>query len=77
MSDIYLKDGDYVFKHQVWLRHKSLSICVQVTDEGVVCDMYATDCEDRDTLGSTYAFFSEGDEIRDDVLGTHNDEQPA
>jgi hypothetical protein len=47
-----------------WIGVKNFSVHIIKTDEGVVVDIYARGYEDCDTLGSTYVFDTEADEMR-------------
>lgn len=42
-----------------WISVKGFSVLVKKTDEGVVCDIYASDREDEPCIASTYAFDDE------------------
>lgn len=39
-----------------WVSTKDFSVYIKKTDEGVVVDIYAADCEDCNALASCYAF---------------------
>lgn len=43
----------------VWINVGDLRVCVQRTDDGVVCDMYARGDEERGAIASCYAFDGE------------------
>lgn len=47
-----------------WIGVKGFSIYIKKTDEGVVVDIYAKDCEDCDSLASCYAFDNEAADMR-------------
>lgn len=47
-----------------WIGVKGFSIYIKKTDEGVVVDIYAKDCEDCDSLASCYAFDAEAADMR-------------
>lgn len=59
-------DNDYALPPEtgadVWIRCGPLSICLHVTDEGVVCDIWPAYPEDAEPIASAYAFFTEADE---------------
>jgi len=57
-----LPDGDYILADgAAWFEIQNISIHLQQTDEGVVCDMYPLHRETNDSLASTYAFFAEAE----------------
>ena len=51
----------------VWITVNNISVRVQMTSEGAICDMYRLDEEDLDEahLAACYAFFSEAREDKD------------
>lgn len=53
-----------------WITVDNISVYVIRTDEGVVVDLYAKGCEMESSLGSTYAFNSEAEEVIDENLAT-------
>ena len=61
-----LADHDYVLQEgAAWFTMKTLSVRLHATDEGIVCDIHATDKENDGTIASCYAFFSEVEEQQD------------
>ena len=50
----------------VWIEIGNISLYIKKTDEGVVVDFYATECEGLglSPFTSTYGFFDEAREIR-------------
>jgi hypothetical protein len=50
-----------------WVRAKDFSVYIKKTDDGIVVDIYAVDCEDCDALASCYAFDADAVFMRDAV----------
>jgi thiol-disulfide isomerase/thioredoxin len=50
-----------------WVGTKVFSVYIKKTDEGVIVDIYAVDCEDCDALASCYAFDADAAFMREAV----------
>ena len=64
MNNANLPDGDHtLIDGSAWFTVKNFSVWIRETDEGVVVDIYAKNKEMCESIGSTYAFDGEAEEI--------------
>lgn len=81
MSNIIIKDGEYsmrdttlnvaeliLAKGSCWITVNNLSVYIVKADEGVSVDIYPLGDETGETLGSTWALYSEAETDEDQEL---------